>query len=244
MPRQRTPAYKRDFRKGGFDFEHGNHRAEFTSRSAPATDDDESDQQIKLFDTLRRNEPRQPLRSRQVKRKSGLVDTVFEPAYDTPEYEAYLSHPFYLFTRVRHFPNGGHRHGAVAIRLKREGVRAGALDLYLDLPARGYHGLRIEMKAQKGDTSDLQREERRWLERNGYCVHVCWHFAEALAVLLWYCDIPKERVEGYPRRSDVVLPAKGGHDTRCGCALRIAWARTTDGRASSTPKPRPSRMSR
>lgn len=43
-------------------------------------------------------------------------------------------------------PNGGHRDIRVATRLKAEGVRAGVPDLFLPVPARGLHGLWLEIK--------------------------------------------------------------------------------------------------
>ena len=38
-------------------------------------------------------------------------------------------------------PNGGHRHRAVAARLKDEGVKAGVPDLFLPVPRGAFHGL-------------------------------------------------------------------------------------------------------
>ena len=56
-----------------------------------------------------------------------------------------------------HVPNGGHRHVAVATKLKREGVKSGVPDLFLPVARDGYHGLFIEMKAIGGRTSPNQK---------------------------------------------------------------------------------------
>lgn len=45
-------------------------------------------------------------------------------------------------------PNGGHRHPAVAAKLKAQGVRAGVSDVFLMVPAGGFHALILEFKRQ------------------------------------------------------------------------------------------------
>jgi hypothetical protein len=70
-------------------------------------------------------------------------------------------------------PNGGHRHRAVAAKLKLEGVTPGIPDLFLPMALGGYHGLFIEMKRQKGGA--LSKEQKSWhkiLIDNGYQVIV------------------------------------------------------------------------
>lgn len=186
-------------------------------RARPAYD--ESAEQAAFFYVLRLNEPLRPTVLREVRRKSGGVDRVQEPAWGTPEYAAYLASPLYVLTRVRHFPNGGFRHSAVASRMKLEGVRPGAFDIYLDAARRGCHGLRIEMKAGRGGLSAEQREEREWLVREGYSAHSVWGRREALDVLLWYLDVEPSRIKGYPSYAE---PApRGGHNGMCGCGMKI-----------------------
>ena len=48
-----------------------------------------------------------------------------------------------------HIPNGGKRNKLEAIRLKREGVRAGVPDLFLPVARGKYHGMFVELKAGK-----------------------------------------------------------------------------------------------
>ena len=79
-------------------------------------------------------------------------------------------------------PNGGHRHKAVAARMKAEGVRRGVPDVFLPIPRGAFAGLYIEMKTRRGRVSD---EQRRWIEAlraQGYRAEVCreWNAAREL----------------------------------------------------------------
>ena len=95
--------------------------------------------------------------------------------------------------RLVHVPNGEHRAKGTAGRLKAMGVRAGYPDLLLDVPRGGYHGLRIELKAGKGRTSDAQTEWIAFLRAAGYAVHVCYGWPAAAIVILEYLGAdPKE----------------------------------------------------
>lgn len=70
-------------------------------------------------------------------------------------------------------PNGGHRHIAVAAKLKAEGVKRGVPDLCLPVPRGKYHGAFWEMKAGANRAS---REQRAWLDalaKLGYYTNVC-----------------------------------------------------------------------
>lgn len=87
---------------------------------------------------------------------------------------------------LHHVPNGGMRHKATAARLKREGVKAGAPDIYLDVARGGYHGLRIELKAGRNRPS---AEQLRWgiaLQQRGYSWHVCYGWFDAARVIVEY----------------------------------------------------------
>ena len=70
-------------------------------------------------------------------------------------------------------PNGGHRHKAVAAKLKAEGVRKGVPDICLPVPRGRWHGLYIEMKTPTGT---VRPEQKRWLaalRSQGYDAAVC-----------------------------------------------------------------------
>lgn len=60
-----------------------------------------------------------------------------------------------------HIPNGGSRHPAEALNLKRMGVKPGVPDLFLPFPSMKYSGLWIEMKSMTGRPTACQTE---WME--------------------------------------------------------------------------------
>jgi len=76
-------------------------------------------------------------------------------------------------------PNGGHRHKAVAIKLKREGVRAGVWDIFLPIPSEKYHGLFMEMKYGKNNLTDKQKEFGIFVRAKGYKTAVAYNWEEA-----------------------------------------------------------------
>ena len=75
-------------------------------------------------------------------------------------------------------PNGGNRNIVTAAIMKREGVLAGAGDLFLTFASHGYHGLWIEMKTAKGRQSPEQKQFQFLMECNGYKYVVCRSFEE------------------------------------------------------------------
>lgn len=92
----------------------------------------------------------------------------------------------YLF----HIPNGGHRQKVSAARLKRAGVKRGIPDLCLPVPAKGYHGLFIEMKkVSGGKISDEQYSCHSFLGESGYCVCVCCGAKQAIKSICDYLNI-------------------------------------------------------
>lgn len=82
--------------------------------------------------------------------------------------------------RAYAIPNGGHRHIAVAGKLKAEGVRKGVLDVFIPVAAGGAHGLYIEFKAGRNNLTPEQAEEAAALVRDGYAVAVCWDTVKAV----------------------------------------------------------------
>ena len=75
----------------------------------------------------------------------------------------------YLF----HVPNGGARDAITGARLKAQGVKTGVPDIYLDVARGSWHGLRIELKAHGGRTSDDQHNWILNLQVQGYYAQVC-----------------------------------------------------------------------
>lgn len=87
-------------------------------------------------------------------------------------------------------PNGGARHKAVAGKLKAEGVKAGYPDILLDVARKPYHGLRIEMKAEKGRLSEAQKVWLANLRSRGYCAEVCFGWEAARRTIEKYLNLP------------------------------------------------------
>lgn len=93
-----------------------------------------------------------------------------------------------------HIPNGGKRNMATAVRLKREGVKAGVPDLLLPVPREGFHGLFIEIKRVKGGkTSEAQRWWLEQLKGMGYKAAVCRGWEEAAGMIADYLDNKGQR---------------------------------------------------
>lgn len=95
-------------------------------------------------------------------------------------------------------PNGGHRHIAVAKKMRDEGVKAGVPDMCLPVARGGYHGLFIEMKSadsrprREGSKGPLSEEQRRWLQAlndQGYRASVCFGSREAIDLLTQYLSL-------------------------------------------------------
>ena len=85
-------------------------------------------------------------------------------------------------------PNGGQRNRIVAAKLKAEGVKAGVPDLNLAVARGGYHGLYIELKAEKGKPSDNQKVWIAALRTLKYRVEVCHGWDKAKEVILNYLE--------------------------------------------------------
>ena len=83
-------------------------------------------------------------------------------------------------------PNGGHRVPAVAVKLKREGVKSGVPDLFLPVARQDCHGLWLEMKAKDGRVSEKQGDWMEKLEEQGYRVAVAFSAEEAITVIKEY----------------------------------------------------------
>lgn len=112
------------------------------------------------------------------------------------------------FQQIYAIPNGQLRSTAIGVRLKREGVRAGVLDINIDVPSGKYHGARIEMKAGRNRPTKKQAEQIERNEKFGYVSTVCWSAAEAILFTMAYFgagmnEIRKKAVElGYQGEID------------------------------------------
>ena len=95
-------------------------------------------------------------------------------------------------------PNGGLRNIRVAMKLKKEGVKAGIPDIFLAVPRHlpnptkdvfTLHGLFIEMKYGKNKPTKEQQQWLTDLEDEGYRAEVCHSFEEAKKVIEDYLGL-------------------------------------------------------
>lgn len=72
------------------------------------------------------------------------------------------------------------------MKLKRMGVQKGVADICVAIPARGYHGLYIELKTESGR---LGKEQKAFLDRKrerGYIAMCCRGHQEAIDAIRHY----------------------------------------------------------
>jgi hypothetical protein len=82
--------------------------------------------------------------------------------------------------------NGGKRNLIEAVRMKREGVKAGVSDIFLPVARGEFHGLYIELKVKGGKTSPSQEWWIVQTTKQGYYSTVCYGWVEASEVLKRY----------------------------------------------------------
>jgi len=108
--------------------------------------------------------------------------------------EIELRHPD-AFALIYHVPNGGHRHKAVAAKLKGQGVKAGVPDLVLPMARGGFFGLYIEFKATV-DPAPVSASQHAYIGRlnlQGYLAIVCRGHSDAMEQLRAYLMLPPTR---------------------------------------------------
>ena len=91
---------------------------------------------------------------------------------------------------LMHTVNEGKRSPRVGAELKRMGMKRGFPDISLLVPNKKYHGLFIELKADK--TKRLTREQKEWLDnlnKYGYKAVRCNGSEEAIQVIKEYLGI-------------------------------------------------------
>jgi hypothetical protein len=93
-------------------------------------------------------------------------------------------------------PNGGHRHVAVAGKLKAEGVKRGISDICMPFPnvpmnpeSPHYVGAYVEMKDGKNKATKEQQEFLNFVQGQGYAGIVARSCEEALDFIEYYCGI-------------------------------------------------------
>jgi predicted RecB family endonuclease len=97
---------------------------------------------------------------------------------------------------IHAIPNGGHRHVAVAKRMKREGVKAGVLDICIPVPVDEWAGCYVEMKFGKNTLTDNQKAFIEAI-KGTHKVCVCYSWVDAARAIGDYLGIEElKEVEG------------------------------------------------
>lgn len=124
-----------------------------------------------------------------------VVDGIAIMGTETEEQIMYFEHVkrmkeyFKEYNNIFHVVNEngeGERRGR---NLNKLGRMKGVPDIFVDIPAGIYHGLRIELKVADGQVSQEQRE---WLERlnaQGYKAIVCVGYKEAIEATETYLKL-------------------------------------------------------
>ena len=74
------------------------------------------------------------------------------------------------------------------MKLKQEGLRPGALDLFVPIPRGNHMGFFIEMKYGKNKLTEEQKDFIKGVEEQGYLTAVCYSAEEAIDWLERYLD--------------------------------------------------------
>jgi len=85
-----------------------------------------------------------------------------------------------------HPANGGKRNAREAVRLKRQGVKAGVSDIIIPVAKGKYHGLMIELKPPKAYKSSVSKTQKAFIAAandQGYLALVCYGFDEVKEVI-------------------------------------------------------------
>lgn len=101
-----------------------------------------------------------------------------------------------------HVPNEGKRTRYAGGKLKKEGMKTGVPDLFLDVPKGRYHGLRIELKRQKGNKAT--EDQRQWIIKyisHGYAAAVCYGWEEAWQLIRAYVSENQKMINNYIDRT-------------------------------------------
>lgn len=96
------------------------------------------------------------------------------------------------FQFLFHIPNESIGGQGWIIRNRQMGVKSGVPDLFFPVPMNGYHGMFIEMKAEKGRLGAEQKKWIRALETLGYKCVVAHGWKEAKKSLEEYVNETKK----------------------------------------------------
>lgn len=145
----------------------------------------------------RPSEPAAPPGTRARGKRAPKLPEPLEHQSQKAFFDRVAMHPKTRHLAIFAIPNGGHRHKAVAAKLKAEGVKSGVPDIFVAEQCGGYPGLFIEMKRLgSGALTDAQRTWHTRLQERGYRVAICYGAEPAWNTLCTYLNFPEwERAE-------------------------------------------------
>lgn len=91
---------------------------------------------------------------------------------------------------IFHIVNEGKRSTRVGLELQKMGMKKGIPDICLPIPNKRYHGLWIELKADK--TKNATKEQKEWIEKlndRKYKAVVAYGAEEAIDIIKKYLNI-------------------------------------------------------
>ncbi len=86
-------------------------------------------------------------------------------------------------------PNGGKRTSSYGGKLKAEGMMRGVPDVSWPVSRGAYVGLAIEFKSDGANPTKEQRERIDALQKEGWCVVLCWSWEAATKVVQGYAGM-------------------------------------------------------
>lgn len=106
-------------------------------------------------------------------------------------------------------PNGGKRHIVTAVKMKREGQKPGASDLFLALPIpHGPAGFWIEVKSPDGVVSANQKDFMELMQWAGFKAIVCYGAQEGVDAIVAYLKVYRDRKTTTQVDNDLVFLRK------------------------------------
>ena len=85
---------------------------------------------------------------------------------------------------IHHTPNSSQFTIGHGVKMKRIGLRSGIPDVFVPIASKGFHGLYIEFKSEKGKLNKNQRDVIKQLRKQGYRVEIIRCPREAAEVVM------------------------------------------------------------
>lgn len=86
-------------------------------------------------------------------------------------------------------PNGFYSTPAQKRKMRNEGLKPGVWDIFVPIPARGFHGMFVEMKFGSNKLTSEQEEFGEYISKSGYFRHVAYDWQDAYKAICNYLQI-------------------------------------------------------